>query len=165
MSGRCVAGQLFICRGVGPANARAHQPVRHHWVEGRESVWGGRRGHGETVARARRRHDGTRLSCVLVGSDVITPPRVSPTKVGPGVGLDRPMTVIVLNDNHNTFEGVATILSQFVPGVDYAKAMGFAKTIHDTGRATVWRGDAERAELVWEQLKGAGLTMAPLAQG
>ncbi len=110
-------------------------------------------------------HDGTRLSCVLVGSDVITPPRVSPAKVGPGAGLDRPMTVIVLNDNHNTFEGVATILSQFVPGVDYAKAMGFAKTIHDTGRVTVWRGDAERAELVWEQLKGAGLTMAPLAQG
>jgi ATP-dependent Clp protease adaptor protein ClpS len=52
------------------------------------------------------------------------------------------MSVIVLNDNHNTFEGVATILSQFVPGVDYAKGMGFAKTIHEKGQATVWRGDA-----------------------
>ena len=100
-----------------------------------------------------------------MGSDVLTPPQVSPIDLGPGAGLDRPMSVIVLNDNHNTFEGVATILSQFVPGVDYAKGMGFAKTIHEKGQATVWRGDAERAELVWEQLKGAGLTMAPLAEG
>jgi ATP-dependent Clp protease adaptor protein ClpS len=27
----------------------------------------------------------------------------------------------------------------------------------------VWSGERERAELYWEQLKGAGLTMAPLA--
>lgn len=102
-----------------------------------------------------------------MGSDVLTPPVVLPgeTSAGPGSGLDRPMSVIVLNDNHNTFEGVATILSQFVPGVDYAKGMGFATTIHEKGQATVWRGDAERAELVWEQLKDAGLTMAPLAEG
>ena len=31
-----------------------------------------------------------------------------------------------MNDNHNTFEGVATILSRYVPGVDYAKGMEFA---------------------------------------
>jgi len=102
-----------------------------------------------------------------VGSDVLTPPRVSPGETGtsPGSGLGRPCSVIVMNDDHNTFEGVATILSQFVPGVDYAKGMSFAKAIHSKGQATVWRGDHERAELVWEQLKGAGLTMAPLADG
>lgn len=102
-----------------------------------------------------------------MGSDVLTPPRVSPgeTGTGPGSGLGRPCSVIVMNDDHNTFEGVATILSQFVPGVDYAKGMSFANAIHSKGQATVWRGDHERAELMWEQLKGAGLTMAPLADG
>jgi len=102
-----------------------------------------------------------------VGSDVLTPPRVSPAETGdgPGSGLDRPLTVIVLNDSHNTFEGVATILSQFVPDVDYAKGMVFANTIHKKGQAAVWRGDEERAELIWEQLTGAGLSMAPLIDG
>jgi ATP-dependent Clp protease adapter protein ClpS len=43
--------------------------------------------------------------------------------------------------------------------------MVFANTIHKKGQATVWRGDEERAELIWEQLKGAGLSMAPLIDG
>lgn len=107
----------------------------------------------------------TRLSFTAVGSDVLTPPKEKIRGTGPGNGLGRPCSVIVLNDSHNTFEGVATILSQFVPGVDYAKGMAFAKTIHEKGQATVWRGDAERAELVWEQLKDAGLSMAPLTDG
>ena len=100
-----------------------------------------------------------------MGSDVLTPPKEKIRGTGPGNGLGRPCSVIVLNDSHNTFEGVATILAQFVPGVDYAKGMAFAKTIHEKGQATVWRGDAERAELVWEQLKDAGLSMAPLTDG
>jgi ATP-dependent Clp protease adaptor protein ClpS len=29
----------------------------------------------------------------------------------------------------------------------------------------VWSGDREAAELYWEQLNGAGLTMAPLERG
>lgn len=106
-----------------------------------------------------------RLSFPSVGSDVLTPPAEKIRSSGPGAGLGRPVSVIVMNDNHNTFEGVATILSQFVPGVDYAKGMQFATTIHNSGQATVWRGDHERAELIWDQLKGAGLTMAPLADG
>lgn len=100
-----------------------------------------------------------------MGSDVLTPPAEKIRGAGPDSGLGRPCSVIVMNDNHNTFEGVATILSQFVPGVDYAKGMAFANAIHSKGQATVWRGDHERAELVWEQLKDAGLTMAPLADG
>ncbi len=100
-----------------------------------------------------------------MGSDVLTPPSETIRGTGPGAGLGRPCSVIVMNDDHNTFEGVATILSQFVPEVDYPKGMAFARTIHSTGQATVWRGDHERAELVWEQLKGAGLTMAPLTDG
>jgi len=40
--------------------------------------------------------------------------------------------------------------------------MAYAKRIHTSGSATVWSGDRERAELYWEQLRDAGLTMAPL---
>jgi len=37
-----------------------------------------------------------------------------------------------------------------------------ANTIHTTGRAIVWSGLKEPAELYWSQLRDAGLTMAPL---
>jgi len=40
-----------------------------------------------------------------------------------------------------------------------------AKVIHTTGRAVVYTGHKEAAEHYWQQLKGAGLTMAPLEQG
>lgn len=72
------------------------------------------------------------------------------------------MSIIVLNDDHNTFEGVAATLAAVLPGIDFQKGMAFANRIHNAGRATVWRGDRERAELYWEQLRDAGLTMAPL---
>jgi ATP-dependent Clp protease adaptor protein ClpS len=37
-----------------------------------------------------------------------------------------------------------------------------ANLIHTSGQAIVYSGQQEPAELYWEQLKGAGLTMAPL---
>jgi ATP-dependent Clp protease adaptor protein ClpS len=40
-----------------------------------------------------------------------------------------------------------------------------AGVIHASGRAVVFSGHQEPAEHYWEQLKGAGLTMAPLEQG
>jgi ATP-dependent Clp protease adaptor protein ClpS len=72
--------------------------------------------------------------------------------------------VIVLNDNHNTFQGVASALSQTIPGVDFDKGMRLATTIHTTGQAVVWSGHREPAELYHSQLEGYGLTMAPLEQ-
>ncbi len=42
--------------------------------------------------------------------------------------------------------------------------MKLANTIHNAGRATVWSGHREQAELYWEELRVAGLTMAPLEQ-
>jgi ATP-dependent Clp protease adaptor protein ClpS len=80
----------------------------------------------------------------------------------PGGGLDAPWQVIVLNDDHNTFDGVAFALASVLPGVGFEQGMGFANRIHTTGRAVVWSGHKERAELYWEQLKRFGLTMAPL---
>jgi ATP-dependent Clp protease adaptor protein ClpS len=84
---------------------------------------------------------------------------------GPGDDLGGEWRVIVLNDDHNTFEGVARALSQVIPGVSYEAGMTMANRIHNTGQAIVWSGPKEPAELYWEQLKGAGLTMAPLERG
>ena len=84
---------------------------------------------------------------------------------GTGTGLGAPWNVIVLNDNHNTFEGVAFALSSTLPAVSYDDGMAMANTIHSKGQAIVWTGAREPAELYWEMLKDAGLTMAPLEQG
>ena len=91
----------------------------------------------------------------------LTPPRER-LDTGEGTGLGRPWQVIVLNDDHNTFEGVAFALSSVLPGIGYDQGMAFANTIHRKGLAVVWSGEQEQAELYWEQLKGFGLTMAPL---
>jgi ATP-dependent Clp protease adaptor protein ClpS len=88
-----------------------------------------------------------------------------PRVTGPGSGLGEVWRVIVLNDDHNTFEGVAQALARVIPGVSYDQGMAMANTIHNTGQAVVWSGPKEPAELYWEQLKQAGLTMAPLEQG
>ena len=87
-----------------------------------------------------------------------------PKSSGPGSGLGGNWQVIVKNDDHNTFEHVARTLARYLPGVDYGRGMSFANTIHRSGRAIVWTGQKEPAELYWEQLAGAGLTMAPLEQ-
>lgn len=96
--------------------------------------------------------------------ETVRPPARKPRERGPrdGSGDGQPTHVIVLNDNHNTFEGVAMALSRYVPGVDYAKGMVLATRIDRAGRARVWSGEREQAELYWEQLRDAGLTMAPL---
>lgn len=71
--------------------------------------------------------------------------------------------MIVLNDDHNTFEHVARTLARVLPGMSYEHGMTLANKIHNTGRARVWSGVREQAELYWELLRDAGLTMAPLA--
>jgi ATP-dependent Clp protease adaptor protein ClpS len=91
----------------------------------------------------------------------LTPPRERLDQ-GSGTGLGRPWNVIVLNDNHNTFEGVAFALSAVLPGVSYDQGMSLANRIDSTGQAIVWSGAQEQAELYWEQLGGHGLTLAPL---
>ena len=77
---------------------------------------------------------------------------------------DRPWQVIVLNDNHNTFEGVAFALSHTLPGVSYERGLELADRIHRSGRAVVWSGVRELAEHYHAQLGDFGLTMAPLEQ-
>jgi ATP-dependent Clp protease adaptor protein ClpS len=97
----------------------------------------------------------------MTGPGTIELPRVG----GPGGGLGGHWHVIVLNDDHNTFEGVAGALSRVLPSVSYDQGMKLANQIHSSGRAIVWSGQQETAEHYWELLKDCGLTMAPLEQG
>ena len=94
-------------------------------------------------------------------TETVEKPRVS----GPGDGLGGNWRVIVLNDNHNTFDGVASALAKTIPGVSLDQGFAIADKIHNTGQAIVWTGAQEPAEHYWEQLRDAGLTMAPLEQG
>ena len=97
-------------------------------------------------------------------SSTLTPPRERLDR-GSGTSLGRPWLVIVLNDDHNTFQGVAFALSSVIPGVSYDAGLKLADRIHNAGRAIVWSGLREQAELYWEQLREHGLTMAPLERG
>jgi ATP-dependent Clp protease adaptor protein ClpS len=94
-------------------------------------------------------------------ADTLTPPRER-ERTGRDTGQGDAWKVIVLNDNHNTFEGVAFALASVIPGVDYDGGMRLATKIDSTGRAVVWSGQQEQAELYWQQLEARGLTMAPL---
>jgi ATP-dependent Clp protease adaptor protein ClpS len=94
-------------------------------------------------------------------AETLTPPRER-ERVGRGTGSGEAWRVIVLNDNHNTFEGVAFALASVIPGVDYDAGLRLATKIDSTGRAVVWSGHREQAELYWQQLEARGLTMAPL---
>lgn len=85
-----------------------------------------------------------------------------PLEAGPGTGLGGSWRVIVLNDDHNTFDGVAAALARHIPGVTIEMGYAIADRIHSSGRAIVWSGHREIAEHYWEQLRDAGLTMAPL---
>ena len=91
-------------------------------------------------------------------SEVVEKPRGA----GPESELGGSWRVIVLNDDHNTFDHVAHTLARFIPGITVDRGYALADRIHNTGSAVVWSGHQEPAELYWEQLSEAGLTMAPL---
>ncbi len=94
-------------------------------------------------------------------TEVIERPRVGP----PGSGLGDAWRVIVRNDDHNTFDHVAHTLARTIPGISVDQGYRLADRIHNTGLAVVWSGHLEAAELYWDQLNTAGLTMAPLERG
>lgn len=96
-----------------------------------------------------------------MGTETIERPRVA----GPGGGLGGNWRVIVLNDNHNSFDHVAKALARVIPGISVEGGYRLADQIHNSGQAIVWTGLREPAELYWELLEQAGLTMAPLERG
>ena len=96
-----------------------------------------------------------------VSETLVSPTKPKRTSRG-GSGLGDLWRVIVLNDNHNTFDGVARALASVLPGVNFDAGMRLATEIDRTGQAIVWSGHRELAELYWSQLETHGLTMAPL---
>ena len=80
----------------------------------------------------------------------------------PGSSLGGLWRVVVLNDDHNTFDHVAETLARVVPGVTLADGYRIADRIHNTGCAIVWSGSREDADSYWVALDEAGLTMGPL---
>jgi ATP-dependent Clp protease adaptor protein ClpS len=70
--------------------------------------------------------------------------------------------VIVLDDDFNTFDHVATCLMKYIPRMTEQLAWELTQQVHFEGLAIVWVGPQEQAELYHAQLKQADLTMAPL---
>jgi ATP-dependent Clp protease adaptor protein ClpS len=70
--------------------------------------------------------------------------------------------VIVLDDDHNTYEHVVKVLVRYIPGMSADRAWELAHRIDTSGAAEVWSGPLEQAELHHQQLMAEGLTMAPL---
>ena len=57
----------------------------------------------------------------------LTPPRERVDQ-GTGSGTGDAWRVIVLNDNHNTFDHVAACLARTIPGVDFDRGMADRKS-------------------------------------
>ena len=70
--------------------------------------------------------------------------------------------VIVLDDDFNTFEHVSNCLMKYIPQMTEELAWELTNQVHFQGLAIAWVGPLEPAEMYHEQLKEAGLTMAPL---
>ena len=70
--------------------------------------------------------------------------------------------IIVLDDNFNSFEHVASCLVKIIPGMSEKRSWELAVEVDREGSAEVWRGPLEQAELYHQQLVREGLTMAPI---
>ncbi|MBI4533342.1 MAG: ATP-dependent Clp protease adapter ClpS [Candidatus Melainabacteria bacterium] len=66
--------------------------------------------------------------------------------------------VVLINDNHNTFDHVAECLLKHIPGMSADRAWSLTLKVHNEGSAVVWVGPKEVAELYYELLKSEGLT-------
>jgi len=86
----------------------------------------------------------------------VTPVR-KPRLGDPGGDLDAPWRVIVLNDDHNTFDGVAIALSSVLPGVGFDQGMNLANRIHSTGRAV----PTSRARAIMPGLRSVATIVLP----
>ena len=78
-----------------------------------------------------------------------------------------PYNVILLNDDHHSMEFVVEVLCKAL-GVNVERAYEFMMTAHTSGRAVVWTGSKEGAELKAEQIttfhetRDNGVNLGPL---
>ncbi|BCL34323.1 ATP-dependent Clp protease adapter ClpS [Nostoc sp. MS1] len=103
----------------------------------------------------------TKLSIAVYAMS--TAPTIAPERSNQTVQKPYPnYKVIVLNDDFNTFQHVAECLMKYIPGMTGDLAWDLTNQVHFEGQAIVWVGPQEPAELYHQQLRRAGLTMAPL---
>ncbi len=103
----------------------------------------------------------TTLSATVYG--MATAPTVAPERSNQVTRKTYPnYKVIVLNDDFNTFQHVAECLMKYIPDMTSDRAWDLTNQVHFEGQAIVWVGPQETAELYHQQLRRAGLTMAPL---
>ncbi|WP_413201172.1 ATP-dependent Clp protease adapter ClpS [Nostoc piscinale] len=103
----------------------------------------------------------TRLSVAVYGMG--TAPTIAPERSSQTIRKQYPnYKVIVLNDDFNTFQHVAECLMTYIPNMTSDRAWDLTNQVHYEGQAIVWVGPQEPAELYHQQLRRAGLTMAPL---
>ncbi|MEH2372864.1 ATP-dependent Clp protease adapter ClpS [Nostoc sp.] len=103
----------------------------------------------------------TTLSADIYG--MATAPTIAPERSSQVTSKPYPnYKVIVLNDDFNTFPYVAECLMKYIPGMTGDRAWDLTNQVHYEGQAIVWVGPQEPAELYHQQLRRAGLTMAPL---
>lgn len=94
-----------------------------------------------------------------------TSPAIAPTRSSQTTPKTYPnYKVIVLDDDFNTFQHVASCLMKCIPGMTGDRAWKLTNQVHFEGQAIVWVGPFEQAEFYHLQLKREGLTMAPLEQ-
>jgi ATP-dependent Clp protease adaptor protein ClpS len=68
---------------------------------------------------------------------------------------EQQFNVIVLDDDFHTFHYVIEVLCKLC-GHGEQQALLLAKEVHETGRAAVWTGTLELAELKRDQIRGYG---------
>ena len=86
---------------------------------------------------------------------VVTERPAPKTRTNTNTKKQPPYAVVVENDDFHTFEYVIEGLSK-VCGHNRPQAFLLATEIHTRGRAIVWSGTRELAELKCEQLRGLG---------
>jgi ATP-dependent Clp protease adaptor protein ClpS len=100
-----------------------------------------------------------------VAPQATTSPVIAPERDRKVVSNPYPnFKVIVLDDDFNTFQHVASCLMKYIPGMTSDTAWELTNQVHFEGQAIVWVGPQEQAELYHQQLRRAGLTMAPLEE-
>jgi len=103
------------------------------------------------------------IICVIPKQITAIAPTTAPTRSSQTIRQQYPnYKVIVLNDDFNTFEHVASCLLKYIPGMTPDQAWELTNQVHFDGQAVVWVGPQEQAELYHMQLDREGLTMAPL---
>lgn len=87
-----------------------------------------------------------------------TPDVTEETGTGSGHGFES--RVIVYNCDCHTYQQVISLLCRYIPGMSSSQAFELAYRIDHEGEATVFEGEAEKAEQIASGLAGGGLRVA-----